>query len=241
MNLIGNAVKFTAEGTVIVTATVVSSEAENLVMQFAVADTGIGIAAKDQERIFAPFTQADASTTRHYGGTGLGLTITRRLVALMGGRIWVESVPGKGSTFRFTVRLGRQNGRAMKTAGPAPTTAAKTPPRLLRSPAGRGHPGQPEVARHDSQQTRACRPCGARRAAGIGSCGPAGLRRGAHGRSDAGHGRVCSDPSDPQSGRLQEGPRARYCRDGPCPDGRCRSLPAQAWTATSASRSIVTS
>ena len=108
VNLVGNAVKFTPKGEVVVSAAVQSEEPQEVVLEFAVADTGIGIAPEDQERIFAPFTQADASTTRQYGGTGLGLTITRRLVDLMGGRIWVESEPGKGSTFRFTARLGLQ-------------------------------------------------------------------------------------------------------------------------------------
>ena len=110
-NLVGNAVKFTSKGAVVVSAAVVSKEPQEVVLQFAVADTGIGIASEDQERIFAPFTQADASTTRQYGGTGLGLTITQRLVDLMGGRIWVESEPDKGSTFRFTVRFELQEGR----------------------------------------------------------------------------------------------------------------------------------
>ncbi len=110
VNLVGNAVKFTAKGTVVVSTTVEASEGENTIVQFTVADTGIGIALEDQERIFKPFTQADSSTTRQYGGTGLGLAITRRLVERMGGRIWVESALGKGSIFRFTTRLGLRGG-----------------------------------------------------------------------------------------------------------------------------------
>ncbi len=106
VNLVGNAIKFTGEGEVAVRAHVVSSEAHEVVLQFEVADTGIGIPADDQRRIFAPFTQEDASTTRLYGGTGLGLTIAAKLVELMGGRIWIESELGKGSVFHFTVRMG---------------------------------------------------------------------------------------------------------------------------------------
>ncbi len=106
VNLVGNAIKFTPKGEVVVSASVQSREPQEVVVEFAVTDTGIGIDPKDQERIFDPFSQADASTTRHYGGTGLGLTITQRLVNLMGGQISVESEFGSGSTFRFTARLG---------------------------------------------------------------------------------------------------------------------------------------
>ena len=105
VNLIGNALKFTPKGEVVVSATVQSVEPPEVVLEFAVSDTGIGITPDDQQRIFAPFSQADASTTRRYGGSGLGLAITQRLVNLMRGRIWVESEQGGGSTFRFTVRL----------------------------------------------------------------------------------------------------------------------------------------
>ena len=119
VNLVGNALKFTSRGEVVVSVAVQSEEPQEVVLEFAVSDTGIGIALDDQERIFAPFTQADASTTRHYGGTGLGLTITQRLVHLMGGRIWVESEPGSGSTFRFTARLGRQEDWEEEPALPA--------------------------------------------------------------------------------------------------------------------------
>jgi PAS domain S-box-containing protein len=104
LNLTGNAIKFTERGAVQlrVTGTVNNGSAE---LTFAVADTGIGIPLEKQNVIFEPFTQADSSITRQYGGTGLGLTITRRLVELMQGRIWVESQPGHGSTFSFTVTL----------------------------------------------------------------------------------------------------------------------------------------
>lgn len=106
MNLVGNAIKFTDRGQVAVRAAVRSLEQDKIELEFAVADTGIGIAPGVQSQIFKPFSQADASTTRQFGGSGLGLSICQRLVELMGGRIWFESVLGRGSTFHFTVRLG---------------------------------------------------------------------------------------------------------------------------------------
>jgi PAS domain S-box-containing protein len=105
MNLLSNAIKFTPKGEVIVTAVVREATAGSVTVEFSVADSGIGISAEHQEKIFAPFTQADASTTRRFGGTGLGLAISQRLIQLMGGRIWVESHLGEGSTFSFAVTL----------------------------------------------------------------------------------------------------------------------------------------
>jgi two-component system sensor histidine kinase/response regulator len=106
-NLAGNAVKFTEHGEIVITAELESANAEEqeVVVHFAVRDTGIGIPADKQSLIFEAFTQADASATRAYMGTGLGLAIATRLVALMGGRLWVESVDGQGSTFHFTARF----------------------------------------------------------------------------------------------------------------------------------------
>jgi signal transduction histidine kinase len=105
LNLVGNALKFTEEGGVGVQVTTADGT-----FAISVRDTGPGIAPADQERIFEEFQQADTSTTRPKGGTGLGLAISRRIVALHGGRLWVESVPGEGATFRLTVpvRVERQ-------------------------------------------------------------------------------------------------------------------------------------
>jgi signal transduction histidine kinase/CheY-like chemotaxis protein len=108
-NLVGNAIKFTELGEVILRVEIMEKEQDGVRLHFSVRDTGIGIPPDRQKAVFEAFTQADNSTTRKYGGTGLGLTITSRLVALMGGRIWIDSKPGEGSVFHFTsmFALGR--------------------------------------------------------------------------------------------------------------------------------------
>ncbi|HKV38985.1 MAG TPA: ATP-binding protein, partial [Blastocatellia bacterium] len=106
VNLIGNAIKFTHTGEVTLTVENEKTENGRVTLHFTVRDTGIGIAPEKQKLIFDAFSQADASTTRIFGGTGLGLAISTRLVALMGGRIWVESEPGRGSKFHVIVPLG---------------------------------------------------------------------------------------------------------------------------------------
>ena len=120
MNLVGNAIKFTHAGEVAVKVEVEDKEGEARLLHFTVSDTGIGIPIEKQAQIFEPFAQADTSTTRKYGGTGLGLSISTRLVALMGGEIWVESEEGKGSRFHFTTRLGVVDAKEIEVGKPAP-------------------------------------------------------------------------------------------------------------------------
>ena len=118
INLLGNAVKFTEQGTVQLNVRVERAGPQETLLEFAVRDTGIGIPQGAQQAIFESFQQADSSTTRRFGGTGLGLAVSARLVGLMGGRIWVESLVGEGSTFRFTAWFGVAHASHSKVTGP---------------------------------------------------------------------------------------------------------------------------
>ena len=133
LNLVANAVKFTAEGSVTVRASVPGEGGEGELVRLEVVDTGIGIDPAIVDQMFEPFTQADASTTRHYGGTGLGLAIVRELVELMGGSVGCESKPGSGSTFFFELPLAGAS-RDAHPAVPRERAAAAPAPQWARPP-----------------------------------------------------------------------------------------------------------
>jgi len=138
MNLIGNAVKFTERGRVVVEAVVEKVESHRAVVQFSVSDTGIGMDAATIAKIFDPFTQADESTSRRFGGSGLGLAICHELTALMGGRITVESTPGRGSTFRVLLPLGLDT-RPQTSAPQASASQASAAPHTPCAPPDAHH------------------------------------------------------------------------------------------------------
>lgn len=117
-NLGNNAVKFTGEGEIVIGVHVRELSESTVELHFMVRDSGIGITPEQQKKLFQSFSQADSSTTRKYGGTGLGLTISKRLTEMMEGRIWVESEPGKGSTFQFTAKFGVQAGQTTERIKP---------------------------------------------------------------------------------------------------------------------------
>ena len=121
LNLLGNAIKFTESGEVALRVTPDADSSVPTALRFTISDTGIGIPGEKLGRVFERFTQADSSTTRRFGGSGLGLTISKRLVELMGGRIWAESTVGKGSVFSFAVPLEIWAGAIRPTAAPVGT------------------------------------------------------------------------------------------------------------------------
>ncbi|WP_228893898.1 PAS domain-containing hybrid sensor histidine kinase/response regulator [Pseudoduganella aquatica] len=144
INLIGNAIKFTAEGSVAVAVALGREDGERCDIGFSVADTGIGIPLEKQKLIFEAFAQVDGSTTREYGGTGLGLTICRRLVILMQGQIGVRSEPGQGSVFSFTVPLRHTS---LAPAAPLPPLSSLPPARGLVMGEGDAAASPPAAAR----------------------------------------------------------------------------------------------
>jgi PAS domain S-box-containing protein len=132
LNLGGNAIKFTEKGEVVISIQIAGRTAEHTVIDFAISDTGIGIASDRLTHIFASFSQGESSTTRRYGGTGLGLTISQRLVGMMGGTLAVESQPGVGSRFYFTLTFPNANeGADEAETSPAAAATSERLPRIL--------------------------------------------------------------------------------------------------------------
>jgi signal transduction histidine kinase/ActR/RegA family two-component response regulator len=158
LNFVGNAVKFTDRGEVVVTVSRIEDAGEGCWLQFEIADTGIGIAPDKQMAIFEAFSQGDGSITRRYGGTGLGLTISSKLVALMGGHVSLESTPGVGSNFRFTARLGVAHqieapshdvlGGGMDSPPPGALSRRAAAPRVLRVLLAEDNQVNQRLARH---------------------------------------------------------------------------------------------
>ena len=195
VNLLGNAIKFTHAGEVALHVTCDQVEGEKYLLHFTVSDTGVGLAADVRKLIFDPFTQADSSTTRNFGGTGLGLAISARLVKMMGGKIWVESDPGRGSQFHFTAQLAAQ--QIPSSANPAAVTNAA---RVLIVDDNRTHRG----TRRPTQELGNDANFGSERRRGdFASAGGAriggSLQGCSHRPAHAGDGRLCVGRTSPKA------------------------------------------
>jgi two-component system sensor histidine kinase/response regulator len=213
-NYASNALKFTKQGRVVVRVRLLEEGSDGLHLRFEVEDTGIGIAPDMLPRLFRPFEQVDASTTRRYGGAGLGLVITRRLAEMMGGEVGADSTPGVGSCFWFSVRLQRGHGAMPASDGgaagdagakPKPSCADATP-----APACWWSKTTTSTARlHSNCCTRpACRvEVAGRWHRGVEKARAARLRPDPDGPADAAHGRHRGHPRDPRPARL--------CRETP--------------------------
>jgi two-component system sensor histidine kinase/response regulator len=146
VNYLSNAHKFTDRGSILLQGRVLEESADSYLLRFAVSDTGIGVSAEQQRHLFQVFSQADSSTTRNYGGSGLGLALTRRIARLMGGEVGVDSTPGQGSTFWMTARLGKASADR-RELGALPQESAET---LLR----REHGGARVLLAEDDPSTQ---------------------------------------------------------------------------------------
>jgi two-component system sensor histidine kinase/response regulator len=200
-NYTSNAIKFTEHGSVSLRAVRLHESGGTVLIRFEVTDTGIGIAPEKLGSLFHAFEQADASTTRKYGGSGLGLVITRRLAELMGGEVGAESTAGSGSTFWFTARLRRGQGEMPVVTGhSAGRRRIRTAPPPCRRPpaAGRGQRRQPRGRARPAARRGTRRRCRRRWPRGPGQGPRHGLRPDPDGHADAAHGRPRSHPCHPR-------------------------------------------
>ena len=209
-NLVNNAVKFTTHGEIRVKGELLERTGDKAKLRFSVRDTGIGMSPDQVAKLFQPFTQADMSTTRKHGGTGLGLTISRRLVEMMGGQIWIESTPGEGSTFIFTAWFGLGSASGKVVPAQLMTLSAlvvddNPAARDILTEALAGVVARVDAVSGGAEAVAAVKQHDAKRT----------LRRGLHGLEDARRGRAHGHPpdqagrGDPQETRGGDGHRLR--------------------------------
>jgi len=228
IHLVGNAIKFTEQGSVRIAVRCDAPDGPSPMLEIEVVDTGIGLTPDQTDRLFTPFSQADASTTRRFGGTGLGLTICKRFAHLLGGDLTLESAPGRGSAFTLAIPTGDLRGvrmldcatEAMFRAGEQGVRVAVHGGRGAR-PAGGGRPRQPAAPRDVPAPRRGRGDHRGERAARGGVRAPDAVRRHPDGHADARARRLRCDVSLAARG-VQAPDRRPHARDG----GRPRAVPA---------------